>query len=307
MEDKIFHPYASYDEYMDLSLLQSNKNILNCDNDYLLGNKIDGYNDILCTGDDNHEPKRPIIDGIQVLLDVAGVLGPLGAIPDVINGIIYLCRGDLDSMKFSLISILTPIPSGIAKGTANASNYANKVTAKGYVFWSGGNKARKAAEDFAKKNGFTTLEMTSKGQKVERKVNNKYLKHIYKQSYSEALDVVKKKGIKNQDEINAYIKNHMNSIRDLVEEAKNGDYNQLHMLLGNLYPKVPNNKWISVENWGSQQFSIASEHFAIKAARSGKELHNFRLRKYNPFSIWIVRERKILDKFNRFSRVHLVK
>lgn len=307
-EDKTFHLYASYNEYKDSSLLRDNENILGSDNDYLLNNKLDESKEILCTGDDCNDAKHPILDKIQIVLDVAGVFGPWGAIPDAINGIIYLCRGDFESMKFSLVAMFTPVPASVAKGTANATKYASKITTKGgYVFWSGGNKARKAAEDFAKENGFTTLEMTLKGRKVERKVNNKYLKHIYKQGYNEAIDIVKRKGLKNQDEINAYIKSHMDEIRDLVTEAKNGDYNQLYMLLDHKSPINNNPKWQSVEAWGAEQFSRASEKFATKAAMSGKELHNFRNREYNPFSIWITRERKILRKYNRIPKVHLVK
>lgn len=292
-EHKTFH-----NEYKDSPLLRDNENILGSDNDYLLNNKLDESKNVLCTGDDINEAQHPYVDKIQVALDVAGVLGPWGAIPDAINGIIYLCRGDLDSMKFSLMAIFTPVPASVAKGAANATKYANKITTKGYVFWSGGNKARKAAEDFAKENGFTTLEMTQKGSKIDRNVNNKYLKHIYKQGYNEAINIVKKKGLKNQDDINAYIRSHMDDIRDLATEAKNGVSNQLYMLLDNK----------KIADWGANQFAKASEEFARKAGKSGKEIHNFRTRKYNGKSVWMQKEREIVYKeYNRSSKVHLVK
>lgn len=308
-ENKKFNLYTSFNKYKDFSLLRSQENILGFDNDFLLNNRLKESNETLCTNDDNNEPKHPIIDKIQVALDVAGVLGPYGAIFDALNGIIYLCRGDIDSMKFSLIAIFTPIPASVAKGTVNAAKYANKITTKGgYVFWSGGKNARKAAENFAKENGFTTLEMTSIGQKVERKVNNKYLKHIYKQEYDEAIKIAYSKGLKNREDINAYVKFHMNEIQDLIKEAKYGDSNQLYMLLGNKKADKWKgvDKWEAVEEWGKRQFAKASERFAKEAASSGKEIHNFRNRKFNPGSIWIQIERKIIKEYNRSSKVHLV-
>lgn len=292
-ENKTFHLYASYNVY-NSSLLRDNENILGHDNDCILGNKLDETNKILCTGSEHEKKNKSIIDKVHIALDIIGCFDPTG-ISDVTNAVIYLCQGDIESMTLSLVAVFLPIPAGALKGGVK---YAKKVTTKnGYVFWSGGNDARKAAEAFAKENGFTTFEMTSKGQQVERKVNNKYIKHLYKQEYEEAIKIARKKGLNSREDIDAYVRYHMNDIRDLVEEAKYGASNQLYMLLDDK----------RVVEWGAKQFSMGSKQFAEEAARAGKEIHNFRKRKYNPTSIWIKVERPIIKQHGKFSKVHLVR
>lgn len=272
-ENKKFNLYASFNEYKDFPLLRSQENILGSDNDFLLNNRLKESNEILCTNDDNNEPKHPIFDKIQVVLDVAGVLGPYGAIFDAINGIIYLCRGDLDSMKFSLIAIFTPIPASVAKGTANAAKYANRITTKGgYVFWSGGKNARKAAENFAKENGFTTLEMTRAGKHMDKRIRVSSMKKARDNGYS-WLEIYT---AKQNDELYKLLTEKQNSI--------------------NL-----------------KQFERISKRYAEIAAKSGDEIHYFRTPVWGKESldnrlksIWIRIEKPIIKKIGRIPIRHVI-
>lgn len=273
-EDKTFHLYASYNEYKDSSLLRDNESILGSDNDYLLNNKLDESKEILCTGDDCNDAKHPILDKIQIVLDVAGVFGPWGAIPDAINGIIYLCRGDLDSMKFSLIAIFTPIPASVAKGTANATKYASKITTKGgYVFWSGGKKARKAAEDFAKENGFTTLEMTRAGKHMDKRIRVSSMKKARENGFS-------------------WLEIHTAKQNDELYKLLTQEQNSVNM----------------------KQFERISKRYAEIAAKSGDEIHYFRTPVWGKEalenrikSIWIRIEKPTIKETGSIPIRHIAK
>lgn len=273
-ENKKFYLYASYDEYKDPSLLRDKGNILGSDSDYLLNDKLENSKDVLCTGDDNHEEKHPIIDGIQATLDVAGVLGPWGAIPDAVNGLIYLCRGDFESMKFSLLAIFTPIPSGIAKGAANGTKQISKITSqKGYVFWSGGSTARNAAEKFAKENGLTTLEMTRAGKHMDKRVRVSSMKKARENGHS-------------------WLEIH---------NAKQND--DLYKLLTDEQNAVNMKQWERI-----------SKRYAEIAAKSGDEIHYFRTPVWGKEnlnnrmkSIWIRIERPTIKKAGNIPIRHIAK
>ena len=273
-ENKTFHLYASFNEYKDYSLLRDRENIIGSNNDYLLNNKLDKSNEKLCVGDDNNETKHPILDKIQVVLDVVGVLGFWGAIPDAINSIIYLCRGDLDSMKFSLIAIFTPIPASVAKTTANAAKYANKVTTKGgYVFWSGGKEARKAAENFAKENGFTTLEMTRAGEHMDTRIRKSSMKKARENGYS-------------------WLEIHTAKQNDTLYKLLTEEQNSVNL----------------------KQFERISKRYAEIAAKSGKEIHYFRTPVWGKESldnrlksIWIRIEKPTIKEAGGIPIRHIVK
>lgn len=65
-----------------------------------------------------------------------------------------------------------PVPSFAKMGKALSLIKSIKSSGKSRVFWSGGEKAKRAAEAFAKKNGQTTLEMTKGGKKMETLTKN---------------------------------------------------------------------------------------------------------------------------------------
>lgn len=273
-ENKTFHLYASYNEYKDISLLRDNETFLGTNNDCLLNNKLDESKEILCTGTDSDNPKHPVLDKIQIALDVAGVLGPWGAIPDAINGIIYLCRGDFDSMKFSLIAIFTPVPASVAKGTVNATKYASKITTKGgYVFWSGGKNARKTAENFAKENGFTTLEMTRAGKHMDKRIRVSSMRKARANGFSWSEIYTAKQN----DELYKLLTQEQNSVN-------------------------------------MKQFERISKRYAEIAANSGDEIHYFRTpvwgkealgKRLN--SIWIRIEKPTIKKTGNIPIRHIVK
>ncbi len=60
----------------------------------------------------------------------------------------------------------------IAAGAAEEAGVAEEAAAQTRVFWSGGNAAKDAAEQYATENGGTTLEMTPRGQALESQTAN---------------------------------------------------------------------------------------------------------------------------------------
>lgn len=73
--------------------------------------------------------EHPLLDKIQTSLEIAGFVPAFGAIPDVANGIIYLCRGDFSNMSLSFVAAI-PV-YGDAIGLAAKSVKIAKKAKKG--------------------------------------------------------------------------------------------------------------------------------------------------------------------------------
>lgn len=156
--------------------------------------------------------KNSIINKVQTVLDIAGFVPFFGAVPDVVNGIIYLCRGDYVNMGMSFVAAIPgygDVAAGVAKGVkygAKATKYvktsklarieSNHVTeqamfiirmAKGQqtknvsILWTNGTKmnAHKVVEkvqSLAPELNIKMLETTSRGMKMESIVNKELVK-----------------------------------------------------------------------------------------------------------------------------------
>lgn len=156
--------------------------------------------------------EKSFLDKVHGFLDIAGFVPALGAIPDIANGIIYLCQGDFVNMSMSFVAAIPGYGdtiAGVAKGAkyvAKASKYvktsklarieSNHVTeqamfiirmAKGQqtknvsLLWTNGTKmnAHKVVEkvqSMAPDLNIRMLETTSRGVKMEKIVNNQLVK-----------------------------------------------------------------------------------------------------------------------------------
>lgn len=70
--------------------------------------------------------KFSLLDKVQTSLEVAGFVPAFGAIPDVVNGIIYLFRGDFSNMGLSFIAAI-PIYGDVIGLAAKSVKIAKKV------------------------------------------------------------------------------------------------------------------------------------------------------------------------------------
>lgn len=156
--------------------------------------------------------KTSIINKVQTFLDIAGFVPLLGAVPDVANGIIYLCRGDYVNMGMSFVAAIPgygDAAAGVAKGIkygAKATKYvktsklarieSNQVSkqakfiigmAKGQqtknvsLLWTNGTKknAQKVIEEvqrMAPELNIRMLETTSRGIRLENTTRAKLVK-----------------------------------------------------------------------------------------------------------------------------------
>ena len=156
--------------------------------------------------------KSSTIDKIQTGLDIAGFIPCLGAVPDIANGIIYLCRGDYVNMSMSFVAAIPgygDAVAGVAKGAKYAAKGAkyvktsklariesNHVTeqamfiirmAKGQqtknvsLLWTNGtkmnaNKVLEKVQAIAPELKIRMLETTSRGMKMESIVNKELVK-----------------------------------------------------------------------------------------------------------------------------------
>lgn len=81
--------------------------------------------DEVAEDNEKKESKHPILDKVHGFLDVVGFIPALGAVPDVANGIIYLCQGDYVNMSMSFIAAIPGYGDAIA-GVAKGAKYAAK-------------------------------------------------------------------------------------------------------------------------------------------------------------------------------------
>ena len=61
-----------------------------------------------------------ILEKIQFTLDVAGFVPAFGAVPDIINGLIYICRGDLGNAGLSFLAAIPVYGDSVAAITKSA-------------------------------------------------------------------------------------------------------------------------------------------------------------------------------------------
>lgn len=76
--------------------------------------------------DSNKEEKASsAIDKVQTLLDVAGFIPAFGAVPDLINGLIYTVRGDFVNAGLSFVAAI-PLYGDTVAGVSKGMKYASK-------------------------------------------------------------------------------------------------------------------------------------------------------------------------------------
>lgn len=69
--------------------------------------------------------KASFSEKVHAVLDVAGFIPALGAVPDIANGIIYLCQGDFANMGLSFVAAV-PVYGDAIAGVAKGSKYLGK-------------------------------------------------------------------------------------------------------------------------------------------------------------------------------------
>lgn len=70
--------------------------------------------------------EKGFIDNVHTALDIAGFIPALGAIPDIANGIIYLCQRDFTNMSLSFVAAVPGIGDTIAAGS-KVVKYGSKL------------------------------------------------------------------------------------------------------------------------------------------------------------------------------------
>lgn len=83
------------------------------------------------TNDDapNLDTNTSKLDKIHTVLDIAGFIPAFGAIPDIANGLIYLCEGDFVNMGLSFVAAIPFYGDAIA-GVTKGIKYASKTVKK---------------------------------------------------------------------------------------------------------------------------------------------------------------------------------
>lgn len=76
--------------------------------------------------------KASFSEKVHTVLDIAGFIPGLGAVPDVANGLIYLCEGDFTNMGISFIAAIPGLGDAVAGG-AKAVKYGTKIKKVGNV------------------------------------------------------------------------------------------------------------------------------------------------------------------------------
>lgn len=74
---------------------------------------------------ENKDSKHPVLDKIHGFLDIAGFIPAFGAVPDIANGIIYLCQGDFANMGLSFVAAV-PVYGDTVAGVAKGAKYVGK-------------------------------------------------------------------------------------------------------------------------------------------------------------------------------------
>ena len=81
--------------------------------------------DEVVEGNEDKESKHPVLDKVHGFLDVAGFIPALGAVPDIANGIIYLCQGDFTNMGLSFVAAV-PVYGDTIAGVTKGAKYVGK-------------------------------------------------------------------------------------------------------------------------------------------------------------------------------------
>lgn len=69
---------------------------------------------------------KGFINNVHTALDIAGFIPAFGAIPDIANGIIYLCQGDFTNMGLSFVAAVPGVGDTIAAGS-KVVKYGSKL------------------------------------------------------------------------------------------------------------------------------------------------------------------------------------
>ena len=117
--------------------------------------------------------EEDVLDGIQMALDVAGMVPVLGAAPDLLNAAISACRGNWLDAGMSLVAAVPGIGDGVggAKIVKNGVKIANNVK-KGAETAKAGVKVGQTSSELAKgtEKGWTAAEKNLSGSDPKEKL-----------------------------------------------------------------------------------------------------------------------------------------
>lgn len=120
---EIYDDSVPYDdiEFDDSEEIQKYDGSITQKNENLFAIEIDAYKQI-----SNEEKDKSFIENVHTALDIAGFVPAFGAIPDIANGIIYLCQGDFTNMGLSFVAAIPVIGDSIAVGSKTIK-YSSKL------------------------------------------------------------------------------------------------------------------------------------------------------------------------------------
>lgn len=161
---------------MNVPLLQNSEQMLS--GTISLEDNMQMGETISCNGREEYSSiNNSLLDKIQLGLDVAGFIPAFGAVPDILNGIIFLCRGDFINMGLSFVAAI-PLYGDAIAAASKSIKYTSKLkkidkfglrNSKGIVLWSE-KGAGKIADKYAIENGLIKLEHTNPAKELERRL-----------------------------------------------------------------------------------------------------------------------------------------
>ena len=257
-----------------------------------------------CDGDISHMPSKEnaeaVLDMIQLSLDITGFIPLLGAVPDLVNALISVGRGDMVGAGLSTIAAIPFYGDFLAIGkVANDTRKILKITKKatfagkeinrtrktGRVFWSGGEEAKEAARQFAKENGTTILEDTRAGKHLEKRLEKRRNTYIH-ENLSKKKKSLLEQGF-SEKEWNDYLK------PTLEQKLKTRFWNQ-----------VERKQWVRL----SKHYAKGTDNEVVHIFRTyvTKDKQGQIIRDYRKGSVWRTHESIILKENGKTFHIHLV-
>lgn len=258
-----------------------------------------------CDGDTSHTPSKKdvgaLLDSIQLSLDLAGFIPLLGAVPDLVNALISVCRGDMVGASLSALAAIPLYGDFVAigkvakdarkvakltKGTTLVGKEINHSSKLDRVFWSGGEEAKEAARKFAKEHGMTILEDTNAGKHLEKRLEKKRNDYIHKNLSKKKKDFIER-GY-SEKEWDGHLKSKIET------KLKTRFWNQ-----------VEKKQWVRL----SSHYAKGTENEVVHIFRTyvTKDSQGNIIRDYRKGSVWRTHESIILKEKGKTFHIHLVK
>lgn len=117
---------------LEISFLDIDTNIIEGeiikenDNKFSMSLSYEDNSSLSSVAESQGSEKSSVLDKIQFTLDIAGFVPAFGAIPDIINGLIYTCRGDCGNAGLSFLAAI-PVYGDSVAAIAKGAKYVKSA------------------------------------------------------------------------------------------------------------------------------------------------------------------------------------